>query len=231
MFSGIVLGAFPITEVVRQTGLMTITVELSQELTAQLYIGASVAVDGVCLTVTRLNEDAAEFDMILETIRVTALQDLEVGSLVNIELSLTGNRDISGHIVSGHVDDVVRLEAIERPDENNCTLVFSAKPRWMKYIFPKGYISLNGCSLTVGYVDREKSTFCVYLIPETLRRTTFGLRKVGDAVNVEVERQTQAIVDTINSFLERLESKLLSGTSSAKLLEDLVPELTGKLGK
>jgi riboflavin synthase len=220
-----------VAEIVRQQGLLSITVALPEDLVSQLYVGASVAIDGVCLTVTSLTGSGVMFDVILETIRVTSLCELEVGKLVNVELSLTGNKDISGHIVSGHIDDVVTIESIERPDENNCTFVFSAKKQWMKYIFPKGYVALNGCSLTVGFVNRESGTFCVYLIPETLRRTTFATKQVGDLVNIEVERQTQAIVDTINIFLEKLETKLLSGEASPKLLEELVPSLTEKLNR
>jgi riboflavin synthase len=229
MFSGIVLDAFKAVSVERKQGLISFTLELPTELKEQLYVGASVAVDGVCLTATEISDKGVTFDVIMETIRVTSLRDLKEGSEVNVELSLSGNKDISGHIVSGHVDDVVQIESIERPDENNCTIVFSAKPHWMKYIFPKGYIALNGCSLTVGFVDREAGRFCVYLIPETLRRTTFGIRQVGDFVNVEVDRQTQAIVDTINSFLEKLEAKILLGSDRSKLLDDLVPGLAEKL--
>lgn len=228
MFSGIVEGNYKVSRVEHSEGLIGISVELPQELVSRLSVGASVAVDGVCLTVTRITEREVTFDVIRETIRVTTLRDISEGSLVNIECSLTGDKDISGHIVSGHVDDVVYIDSIERPDANNCTVIFRAQEEWMKYIFPKGFIALDGCSLTVGFVDRRACRFCVYLIPETLRRTTFAHKRVGDAVNLEVERQTQAIVDTMNIFLEKLEAKLLSGEAHPRVLEEMIPALTSK---
>jgi riboflavin synthase len=122
--------------------------------------------------------------------------------MVNIEPSLSTQRDISGHIVSGHIDTTATITAIEWPDENNCTVTFAIDPKWMRYIFQKGYLAINGCSLTVGVVDKKVGQFSVYLIPETIRRTTFELLQVGDRSNIEVERQTQVIVDTIWASME-----------------------------
>lgn len=227
MFSGIVIGTYEVVGVERKPGLICVSVALPEEITSQIEVGASVAVNGVCLTATHISPGEVTFDIIAETIRVTTLNAVQPGALVNIELSLTGSKDISGHIVSGHVDDVVLIELIDRPDENNCTVTFSAKEEWMKYIFPKGFIALNGCSLTVGFVDRKACRFCVYLIPETLRRTNFSQKKVSDFVNLEVERQTQAIVDTMNIFLEKLETKLLNGEASPDTIQKLLPTLAG----
>lgn len=204
MFTGIVRGRYPVTMVTGGTGLITIEVALDDSLRGLLERGASVAVDGVCLTVTELTSEGACFDIMQETLRVTTLGGIATGTLVNIEPSLSVQRDISGHIVSGHVDTTARIAAINHPDERNCTVVFAVEPNWCRYLFQKGYVAVNGCSLTVGVVDRKAGEFCVYLIPETMRRTTFGLIKVGDRVNVEVERQTQIIVDTITESMERL---------------------------
>jgi riboflavin synthase len=217
MFSGIVRGTYPVIAVEAKTGLLTVEVSLDPALLSVLEVGASIAVDGVCLTVTRLTSETACFDIMMETIRVTTLRDLKVGDSVNIEPSLTTQRDISGHIVSGHVDTTARVIEVQRPDENNCTLLFEAPPPWIKYIFPKGFIALNGCSLTVGWVDKKASRFSVYLIPETMRRTTFGGIRVDDLVNVEVERQTQVIVDTISEFMERFEKKLPGGAGGSSV--------------
>jgi riboflavin synthase len=225
MFSGIVIGPYLVTEIEIKAGLLTITIDFYDE---NIKIGESIAVNGVCLTVSRKSETGQiVFDVIAETIRVTDLTFLKVNDYVNIELSLKGNQEISGHIVSGHVDDVVEIKKIETPDENNYTIIFRANEEWMKYIFPKGFIALNGCSLTVGFVDRKNNEFCVYLIPETLRRTTFINKKVGDAINLEVERSTQAIVDTMNIFLEKLEAKLINGEIKLRELPYVIEQYKG----
>lgn len=203
MFTGIVRGRYPVTMVTGRAGLVTIEVALDEDIRGLLDSGASVAVDGVCLTVTELTSGGARFDIMQETLRVTTLDGVAVGRIVNIEPSLSVQRDISGHIVSGHVDTTARIAAIEHPDERNCTVVFALEADWCRYLFQKGYVAINGCSLTVGKVDKKRGEFCVYLIPETMRRTTFGLVKVGDRVNIEVERQTQIIVDTITDCMER----------------------------
>jgi riboflavin synthase len=144
-----------------------------------------------------------------ETLRVTTLGNLKEEMYVNIEPSMDTQSDISGHIVSGHVDTTAEILSIDRPDERNCSIRFSVGDRFGRYIFQKGYIAINGCSLTVGDVERKSGVFWVHLIPETIQRTTFGLLRVGDTVNIEIERQTQIIVDTINETLERfLEHRL-----------------------
>jgi riboflavin synthase len=202
MFTGIVGGTSSVVSIKRCEGLHTLEIALAPEALSVLVVGSSVAIDGVCLTVTELLPSVARFDVMRETLRVTTLGELCEGSVVNTELSLSTQRDISGHIVSGHVDATATIIAVERPDERNCTVVFSVDRRWMSYIFPKGYIAVHGCSLTVGSIDRLKGEFRVYLIPETMRRTTFGNAKVGGRVNIEVERQTQVLVDTIRACFE-----------------------------
>jgi riboflavin synthase len=206
-------------------------VGLNKELVEKLDIGSSVAVNGVCLTVAGLKEASKEsdtnssevrFDVISESIRVTNLNDLNEGDLVNIELSISTQSDISGHVVSGHVDGVATIKSIECPDENNYVIRLKAPSPLMKYIFPKGFIALNGCSLTVGSIDRNSNEFSVYLIPETLRRTNLSARQVGDELNLEVERHTQAIVDTVNQFLDGIKEKLAAGGVSRQDLEDML---------
>ncbi len=202
MFTGIVRDTSSVVSIERHEGLHTFEIALDPEALSILAVGSSVAIDGVCLTVTELLPSAARFDVMRETLRVTTLGELCEGSVVNTELSLSTQRDISGHIVSGHVDTTATIIAVEQPDERNCTVVFSVDPSWIRYIFPKGYIAVHGCSLTVGAVDRSRGEFRVYLIPETMRRTTFGDAQVGGRVNIEVERQTQVLVDTIRACFE-----------------------------
>ena len=202
MFTGIVRDRYQVTSVERLGAFCRVEISLDKQLLSTLERGSSVAVDGVCLTVTDLTETSASFDIMQETLRVTTLNDIAIGRMVNIEPSLSTQRDISGHIVSGHIDTTATITAIERPDENNCTVTFAIDPKWMRYIFQKGYLAINGCSLTVGVVDKKVGQFSVYLIPETIRRTTFELLQVGDRSNIEVERQTQVIVDTIWASME-----------------------------
>jgi len=212
-------------------GQLQLAVGLEKEIIEKLQIGCSVAVNGVCLTVTGLGETTSEttpdtgevrFDVIAESIRVTNLKDLIEGDLVNIELSMSAQSDISGHIVSGHVDGVAAIKSIELPDDNNYVVRLTAPSHLMKYIFPKGFIALNGCSLTVGSVDRNINEFSVYLIPETLRRTNLRAAKVGNELNLEVERYTQAIVDTVNHFMNGIKDKLTNGGITSQDLEDIL---------
>ncbi|HXH04420.1 MAG TPA: riboflavin synthase subunit alpha [Candidatus Competibacteraceae bacterium] len=199
MFTGIVQAALPVHAIIRKPQLHTLTLRFPPELGAGLRLGASVAVNGVCLTVARLGADGAvDFDVMMESLRITNLGGLEEGARVNVERAARFGDEIGGHPLSGHISDTVAITAIEAP-QNNRVLTFRAAPRWMKYILPKGYVALNGCSLTVGQVGDD--WFNVYLIPETLRITTFGEARVGDRVNLELDSQTQAIVDTVERVL------------------------------
>lgn len=200
MYTGIVQGAFPIRRVERKPGLHSLTIELSDELCQDLVIGASVGVDGVCLTVTAIDATLIQFDVMQQTLSLTTLGQLEDGDQVNVERSAKQGVEVGGHIISGHVDGCVEVVAIESP-ENNCFITYQAPLEKMKYIFNKGFIGLNGCSLTVADVDKAANTFKVCFIPETLRMTTHGEKVLGSRLNFEVDRQTQAIVDTVENFL------------------------------
>lgn len=201
MYTGIVQGSFEITEIERRQGLHTLQMSLPQILLEDLAIGASVGIDGVCLTVTEITADKVSFDVMQHTLELTTLGGLEQGDVVNVERSAKQGAEIGGHMISGHVDGCVEIVAVERP-ENNCFVHYQAPADKMKYIFNKGFIGLNGCSLTVANVDKANNTFQVCYIPETLRVTTHGLKKVGDKINFEIDRQTQTIVDTVESFLQ-----------------------------
>lgn len=201
MYTGIVAGAFPLAEVIEQPGLHTLVVALPSELRVDLALGASVGMDGVCLTVTRIDGDRVYFDAMQETLTRTTLGALKAGDRVNIERSAKGQVEIGGHIVSGHVDAMATITRIERPT-NNYVITLQIPADYLPYVFNKGFIALNGCSLTVSELDQGTASFRVWLIPETLHRTTFGEKKVGDRINMEVERQTQVIVDTVRRFLQ-----------------------------
>ena len=200
MFTGIVQGSFAIFSLLNEKGIARISIELPDELRQGLEIGASVAVDGVCLTVTSIENDLVCFDAIDQTLKVTTLGELIKGSRVNIERSFKQGVEVGGHIVSGHIDD--KAEILNIADtENNRTFTYKVSSTLARYILDKGFIAVNGCSLTVAGVNKDESTFDVCFIPETLRVTTHGEKLVGSFVNIEVDRQTQAIVDTVERVL------------------------------
>ncbi|QDZ20253.1 riboflavin synthase [Chloropicon primus] len=169
-------------------------------------VGCSVAVNGTCLTVTTIAEERNElgFDVIGETLRRTNLGTLAVGDECNFERAARIGDEVGGHNVSGHVHTKAEVSEVERVGENNVRYQVRLPTReYIKYVLPKGYIAVDGISLTVGEVDDQEGTFNLYLIPETLRVTTLGTKTPGSAVNVEVDAQTQAIVDTVEKMRQR----------------------------
>ncbi len=200
MYTGIVQGAFPLAAIRRQPGLHSLSLALPPGLLAELEIGASIGLDGVCMTVTAIDGPLVSFDAMQETLRLTTLGALREGQRVNVERSARQRAEVGGHLMSGHVDGCAQLLAVETT-ENNCTLRFQLPEPLRKYVFKKGFIGLQGCSLTVAEYHRESGEFAVWLIPETLRSTNLGELRVGDRVNIEVDRQTQVIVDTVERVL------------------------------
>lgn len=200
MYTGIVHGAYPVVRIERRPGLHSLVVELPAVLLQDLHVGASVGLDGVCMTVTALDGNRVYFDAMQETLSLTTLGELKEGDRVNVERSAAQGVEIGGHIIAGHVDGMAEIVAVDTP-ENNRIVTYRLPAALMKYVFRKGFIGVNGCSLTVADIDRDAGTFRVFLIPETLRVTTHGEKSVGDRVNIEVDRQTQVIVDTVERVL------------------------------
>ena len=154
--------------------------------------------DGVCLTVVEFDEKQATFDVIAETLRLTTIGQLKTGDSVNIERAARFNDEIGGHLLSGHVSGTAQI--IERLDIPEETMLRIQLPTDLQpYVLPKGFISIDGVSLTVGRV--QDGAFSVHLIPETLRRTTLNLAQIGDAVNIELDAMTQAVVATVERVL------------------------------
>ncbi len=202
MFTGIVQALARIDRVQDLPGLRKLRLAFPPGFCQDLAIGASVATDGVCLTVTALHgQDQAEFDIMQQTLVVTTLGSYAVGAQVNVERAAKEGAEIGGHPLSGHVDFVAKIAQIQQT-ENNTVLRFSVPDHAMRYLFAKGYIAVNGASLTIAQIHRQECWFEVWLIPETLRQTVFSAKKIGDAVNIEIERQTQVIVDTVNLILD-----------------------------
>lgn len=199
MFTGIVQNTAPVRVESRKESLWTLSIPLSETQLDGLVLGASIALNGACLTVTRIDQGRAWFDVMMETLRVTNLGALNDGDLVNVERAARFGDDIGGHMMSGHVHAELPVLDIERP-ENNCIVWFGLNEAISPYIFSKGYVGLNGCSLTIGAVETDR--FNVFLIPETLAITTFGEMMPGARVNVEIDSQTQVIVDTLSRMRE-----------------------------
>jgi len=205
MYTGITRGIFPVVAVEHHAGHTRFSVQLDEELTRDVSIGASVAIDGVCCTVVTQHGVHLSFDAMQETRSLTTLSDLHVGRGVSVERSARMGDELGGHDVFGHVIGTGTVSAVHSIGEQ-LDLTITVPGAWLKYILHKGFIAVDGSSLTVGAVHKPKpgethGAFELHLIPETVRVTNFGKRKVGDRVNVELDPRTVAIVDTVERVL------------------------------
>ena len=200
MYTGITRGLFPVVALEPQPGATRLTVELSEALAAGIELGASISVDGVCLTAAALSGRRVSFDAIDETRRLTTLGELAVGRKVSVERSAKLGDELGGHDVFGHV---IGTAAVLARDEIGAQLdlTLGVPAAWLKYILHKGFIALDGSSLTVDRDAVPENAFKVHLIPETLRLTNFASKRVGDRINVELDPRTVAIVDTVERVL------------------------------
>ena len=192
MFTGLVEGRGRVESFAAADGFWRLVVTVPDA--DGLELGASVAIDGVCLTAVAIDGLSVAFDVIAETMQRSTLGDRNVGDDVNVERALRFGDEVGGHLVSGHVFDTGRTETVAYSGDA-CDLRVEATEATMRYIFEKGYIAISGISLTVGMCDKEG--FHLHLIPETLARTTLGSAKVGDRVNLEVDPITVAAVETV----------------------------------
>jgi riboflavin synthase len=198
MFTGIVQGTAEIVAIVEKENFRSHTIRMPLMAMGGLEPGASVAHNGCCLTVTKIDGELASFDLMQETLNVTNLGGLGVGDRVNFERAARFGDEIGGHQMSGHILCTAAVTKVI-DSENNRQVWFRLPEELSKYIFTKGYIGIDGISLTIG--DVAGNEFNVNLIPETLSRTNMGCRQPGDRVNIEIDPQTQAIVDTVERVL------------------------------
>ncbi|MCU7843084.1 MAG: riboflavin synthase subunit alpha [Candidatus Thiodiazotropha sp. (ex Monitilora ramsayi)] len=198
MFTGIVQGTAEVVAIIEKENFRTHRIRLPETALAGLEPGASVAHNGCCLTVTCINGDLVDFDLMQETLRATNLGELMAGDHVNYERAARFGDEIGGHAMSGHILCTAVVVDVSRTP-NNHKVRFKLPADWRKYLFTKGYIGIDGISLTIGEVDGNE--FDVNLIPETLERTNIGSRNPGDRINIEIDPQTQAIVDTVERIL------------------------------
>ena len=201
MFTGIVSGKGKLQKIIKCEDYTSLVIKAPKGFAKNLSRGASVSVNGVCLTVKKGKTDLLEFDVIEETLIRTNLKNIGKSSKVNLERSMTAKTEIGGHLVSGHIHGTGEvLKVINRKETKDLLITIPSDLR--EYFFYKGYVALNGCSLTIGKV--LKSSFYIHLIPETVSITTFKEIKKGDLVNIEVEQTTINTVETVKRvMLER----------------------------
>ena len=198
MFSGIVQGTGKVSKITTKKDHITLEISAPKNFNKKLKKGASISVDGVCLTSLDNGKNKLRFDVIEETLKRTNLKTLSRGSLVNLERSINASTEVGGHLMSGHIHFTGKVIKTSFKDSTGDILIkFSSK--FKEYIFEKGYIGLNGCSLTLGKVNKD--SFYIHLIPETLSVTNLKNLKKGSLVNVEIDQNTIAIVETVKNTL------------------------------
>ena len=192
MFTGLVAELGTVQRLARQGNSYHLTVGAKKVL-ENLKIGDSVAVNGACLTIVRMDDSSFTADVMPETVRLTNIGSLQPGSRVNLERTLRLCDGLDGHIVSGHVEGLGTISE-QRPEGIAVVVTISTPPELLKYIIKKGSIAIDGISLTVTEVT--DTSFSVSLIPHTAKETTLGLKKVGDSVNLET--------DILGKYVERM---------------------------
>lgn len=197
MFTGLIteLGTVKAIERGETSAILTIA---APESVRGLAIGDSIAVNGVCLTATSLATDSFTADVMVQTLSLTSLSQLEVGSPTNLELAARMDMRMGGHIVQGHVDGTGTVVQL-LPGEKWAQFDIKAPAHLTKYVVPQGSITLDGVSLTVGSIDDATETITVWLIPETLAKTNLSTKNPGDLINIEV--------DVLAKYVERLISR------------------------
>ena len=194
MFTGLIQAVGEVVDIKRGSDSAVFTFKADGFL-GDTMLGDSISVNGVCLTAIALTSDSFDVDVMVQTLKLTSLDHIAVGSQVNLELAAKVSDRLGGHIVQGHVDGVGEIIGIE-PGEKWQRVDISIPSHLMKYLQPQGSICVDGTSLTVGELDDLKNSVSVWLIPETLRKTNLGLIKVGSTVNIEV--------DVLAKYVERL---------------------------
>ena len=204
MFSGIVQGTGKISKISTKQDSITIEITAPKNFTKSLQKGASVSVNGVCLTSLDKGLKKMKFDVITETLTRTNLKNLKKGSIVNLERSIKANSEIGGHLMSGHIHFSGKVKKILNK-KNTKDIIVNFPKKYNEYIFEKGYIGVNGCSLTLGKVNND--SFYIHLIPETLSITNLDKLAVGSLINIEIDQNTISIVETVKKTLAAQKSR------------------------
>ncbi|NVK73137.1 MAG: riboflavin synthase subunit alpha [Oceanospirillaceae bacterium] len=203
MFTGIVQGTATVKQASQIGRNKRLEIVFPAGVMISQQLGASVAINGVCLTVAEIGHDVLTFDVIDTTLALTNIGLLQSGDVVNFERAAKMGDEVGGHVMSGHIMTSVSVSRIEKIEES-VHIRFSTDRQYevdaRRYLFNKGYVGLNGASLTIS--DIGDDWLEVSLIPETLRLTTFGSLSLGDRVNLEIDAHTQATVDTVERILK-----------------------------
>ena len=197
MFTGLIAELGSITAIKKSETSAIFTIN-APGLIAEISVGDSVAVNGVCLTATSIDGTSFTADVMVQTLNLTSLSQIFVGSPVNLELAAQLNARMGGHMVQGHVDGVATVVGLT-PGDKWAQFDITVPAKLTKYIVNQGSICLDGISLTVGAINDENNVVTVWLIPETLERTNLSTLLPGDLINVEV--------DVLAKYVERLLAK------------------------
>ena len=199
MFTGIVSEQGQVSNIFKHKGFLSLRIKTSEKFQKGLVGGASVSVNGVCLTFKKKVGKNIEFDVIKETLNLTNLGKLKLRSMVNLERSMKASTEIGGHLVSGHIQGMGIVTKIEEISDQVKDIKIKLPKNLMQYVIYKGYIAVNGCSLTIGAVT--KNAFTIHLIPETIKITNLSNIKKGDKLNIEIDQSTITTVKTIQQYL------------------------------
>ena len=199
MFTGLIEKICSVRSIRHGNDSMVVSVNLG-ELARESQIGDSIAINGVCLTVSRIDGDFADFDVSSETLLKTSLKKLQTGSKVNIERAMSPNSRFGGHFVLGHVDGTAKIEKIEKKGEF-ADIKFSAGPELISSMVEKGSVAIDGISLTS--YDLDKKSFHVAIIPQTMEKTTLSNAKAGELVNIETDIIIKAVKKQLENILPK----------------------------
>lgn len=204
MYTGIVQGLEKVVEIHQGEGFKTLVISNQHNFFHDVFIGASVAINGTCLTATHIDtvKNQVHFDVSDLTLELTTLKFLNVLDEVNIERSAKVGAENGGHNLYGHIEGTATVKRLSKKGET-FHIDIEIPNNNIKYFFLKGFIGLNGCSLTVNRVDRDAHEISIDLIPETLRLTTWKNIQVGDLVNYEIDQTTRTLVDTLENIHQR----------------------------
>lgn len=210
MFTGIIEEVGQIAQIKKQGEFALVTVKAKKVLT-DVQLGDSIAVNGVCLTVTSFTKEQFTADVMSETLKRTSLGELSLNSPVNLERAMAANGRFGGHIVSGHIDGTGTVAEIT-PADNATWYRINASPKLLRYIIEKGSITIDGISLTV--VDVNDESFRVSIIPHTIKETNLGSKKIGSLVNLEN--------DIVGKYIEQFLLKKEPENPPSKLTVDFL---------
>lgn len=199
MFTGLIQQVCTVKSLTKSAAAAVLTVDLSR-LAEQTKIGDSIAINGVCLTVAKLQTKLAAFDISPETLEISNLAKLTPGSKVNVELALKLGDPLGGHLVQGHIDGTAKIKQTKKQGEFT-EITFTAPPNLLAQMIPKGAVAVDGISLTIAALDKD--SFTIALIPRTLKETTLGSAKITDTVNIEIDIITKTVKKHLENILPK----------------------------